>query len=200
MRPDRTLENDWHPGIVPVNVDLEAGAYLETTYSFHLCRSRAPVAVRILQGASVYLGTMFDLGPEATVHIGRFALVNGARISSEASVFIGDYCLISWNVTLMDSFRLPRLAADRRRELEQIPSRQPRLAAAGEPGRPIRLERNVWVGFDACILPGVTVGEGSVVGARSVVVEDVPAFSVAVGNPARIIRRLDPAATHLNNR
>ncbi|HAJ60189.1 MAG TPA: hypothetical protein DCP31_13785, partial [Cyanobacteria bacterium UBA8543] len=57
--------------------------------------------------------------------------------------------------------------------------------------RPIRIERNVWIGFDACVLPGVTIGEGAIVGARSVVTQDVPPYSVVAGNPARLIKKLD---------
>jgi acetyltransferase-like isoleucine patch superfamily enzyme len=49
----------------------------------------------------------------------------------------------------------------------------------------------VWIGFDACVLPGVTIGEGSVVGAKSVVNENVPPYTVVAGNPARVIRQLD---------
>jgi acetyltransferase-like isoleucine patch superfamily enzyme len=58
--------------------------------------------------------------------------------------------------------------------------------------RPIVLRDNVWIGFDAIILPGVTIGEGSIVGARSVVTEDVPPYTIAAGNPARIIRAISP--------
>jgi maltose O-acetyltransferase len=61
-----------------------------------------------------------------------------------------------------------------------------------ESARPIRLGRDVWIGGGAIILPGVTIGDGSVVGAGSVVVRDVPPDSVVVGNPARIVRALDP--------
>ena len=192
MTPERTLEWDWYPGTVPANVELEEGAYLESTYSFQLFQSKEPAAVKIGRGASVYLGVMFDLGPRATVRIGRYSLLNGARIICDSSVTIGDYCLISWNVVLMDTVRWPRGVVPRRAELEQVATRQPRRAEFREPGRPIRIERNVWVGFDVCILPGVTIGEGSVVGARSVVVEDIPPYRVAVGNPARVIRDLDP--------
>lgn len=56
---------------------------------------------------------------------------------------------------------------------------------------PIRIGRGAWIGAGAIILPGVTVGERSVIGAGSVVTRDVPPLSVAVGNPARIIRQID---------
>jgi acetyltransferase-like isoleucine patch superfamily enzyme len=135
---------------------------------------------------------MFDVGPGGRVTLGEYALVHGARIVCDASVEIGDYALISWNVVLMDSYRLPFDPELRRRELERAALDRTRsLGGAVEP-RPVTLGRSVWVGFDACVLPGVTVGEGAIVGARSVVVEDVPPFTVVAGNPARVIRRLDP--------
>ena len=57
--------------------------------------------------------------------------------------------------------------------------------------RPIRIGHDVWIGGGAIILPGVTIGDRSVIGAGSVVVRDVPAATVVVGNPARILRALD---------
>jgi acetyltransferase-like isoleucine patch superfamily enzyme len=52
----------------------------------------------------------------------------------------------------------------------------------------VKVEDNAWVGGGSIILPGVTIGRGAVIGAGSVVTKDVPAFSVAVGNPARVVR------------
>lgn len=60
-----------------------------------------------------------------------------------------------------------------------------------EYARPIRIGHDVWIGGGAIILPGVTIGDRSVIGAGSVVVRDVPADTVVVGNPARILRTLD---------
>ena len=60
-----------------------------------------------------------------------------------------------------------------------------------EYARPIRIGHDVWIGGGAIILPGVTIGDHSVIGAGSVVVRDVPAATVVVGNPARILRALD---------
>lgn len=55
---------------------------------------------------------------------------------------------------------------------------------------PITIGDNVWIGGNAIVLSGVCIGEGSVVGAGSVVTCDVPAFTLVVGNPARVMRRL----------
>ncbi len=192
MNADRTLSWDWYPGRVPENVELHPDAYLETTYSFQLFRSQRPDAVRIGRGASVYLGVMFDVGSGARVTIGDFSLLNGSRIISNASVTIGDYCLISWNTVLMDTRRVSRNPAERRKALESAPRMAERRVEGDAAGEPIRIGNGVWIGFDSCVLPGVSIGDGSIVGARSVVVDNVPAYSIVVGNPARVIRQLDP--------
>lgn len=57
--------------------------------------------------------------------------------------------------------------------------------------KPVHICRRAWIGAGASILPGVTIGENSVVGAGSVVTKDVPADTIVAGNPARIIRKID---------
>jgi len=56
---------------------------------------------------------------------------------------------------------------------------------------PIRVGNNVWIGGNVCVMPGVTIGDNTVIGAGSVVVHDIPAGVLAAGNPCRPIRRLD---------
>ena len=191
MKPDRSLPWDWYPGTIPDNVLIDETAYVETSYSFSLYRSERPVGVRIGPGASAYLGTMFDVGRQGEVSLGEYALVNGARIICDARVEIGAYALVSWNVVFMDSYRLPLDSRERRCALERAALRRPRRLEAEVPARPITVERNVWLGFDVCVLPGVTIGEGSIVGCRSVVHDDVPPYTIVAGNPARVIRRIE---------
>jgi maltose O-acetyltransferase len=57
-----------------------------------------------------------------------------------------------------------------------------------EVDRPVEIGANCWIGMGVCILPSVRVGDGCVVGAGSVVVKDLEPYSIAVGNPARVIR------------
>ena len=195
MSTSKTLPWDWYPGTIPENVAIDDTAYVETTFSFYFYRSKQAPGVKIGRGASTYLGTMFDVGPKGRVTLGEYALVHGARIVCDSEITIGDYALISWNVVLMDSYRLPFNLEERRKELELLSLRQIRIAAADTPASPIHIERNVWIGFDSCVLPGVSIGEGSIVGARSVVTESVDPYTIVAGNPARMIRRLDQKET-----
>lgn len=55
--------------------------------------------------------------------------------------------------------------------------------------KPVIIGDNVWIGESACIMPGVKIGQGSIIGALSIVTKDIPPFSIAVGNPARVIKK-----------
>jgi acetyltransferase-like isoleucine patch superfamily enzyme len=183
------IAGDWYDGEVPDNVALDPQCLLETAHSLSLFRSRLPCGLRLHAGASAYTGTMFDVGPEGSVEVGRCALLNSVRFICEDRIEIGDHALLSWNVVLMDSYREPLALEDRRRYREEVAAgRRPSVRA---PARPVRIGANVWIGFGACVLPGVSIGEGSIVGARSVVTESVPPYTMVAGNPARVVRTLD---------
>ena len=67
----------------------------------------------------------------------------------------------------------------------------PEIRATGiESSKPIIIEDKVWIGGNVTILPGVTIGKGSIIGAGSVVTKDIPKMTIAVGNPAKVIREI----------
>lgn len=186
----RTVPYDYYPGFLPENIRLSDEHYIETSYSFLHYRSELEDGLTLGQASSMYRGTMLDVGPKGRVRIGDFTLVHGARIISDAEVTIGDYTLISWNVVIMDCYRLPWDIAARRVELTEVVERPGRVLHSYQKARPVSIGRNVWLGFDVCVLPGVSIGEGAIVGAKSVVADDVPDYAIVAGNPARVIRSI----------
>jgi acetyltransferase-like isoleucine patch superfamily enzyme len=186
----RILATDWYPGTIPANVTWDPTAYVGSSYSFGRFRSEEWVAVRVGRAASLCDGAVLDVGPHGRVTIEDHAIVTEtARIVCDGEITVGEYALIAWNALVMDTYRWPFDASARAQALTSLPREMPRLAPGGDV-RPVRIGRNAWIGFEACVLPGVDVGEGAVVAARSVVVENVPAYAVVAGNPARVVRHL----------
>jgi acetyltransferase-like isoleucine patch superfamily enzyme len=195
MSSPRTLPWDWYHGTIPDSVELHESSYLETSYSFMLYRHQGTLGLQVGAGASVYNGAMFDVGPGGRIRIGDFSLINPAWFICDSEIDIGAYALIAWNVVLMDSYRLPVHPGQRRIELRKVAFSKPRRIDRIGEARPIRIGQNVWIGFDSCVLPGVTIGEGSVIGARSVVTSDIPPYTIAAGNPARVVRHFSKEET-----
>lgn len=137
-----------------------------------------PARVAVGDRTFVLAGATLMLGARGRVRIGSGTyLGRDLTVISDAEVVIGD--------DVMGSDRL--LIAD----VEYGPAPGGRVLL---PPRPVRIEDGVFLGTGAMILPGVTVGARSLVAAGAVVTEDVPAGAVAAGNPARIVRRYDPAS------
>jgi acetyltransferase-like isoleucine patch superfamily enzyme len=118
-------------------------------------------------------------------------LLNGALIMAEERIEIGSHCLISWNVGIADSDFHPIDPALRLVDahalapfLEGRPER-PKIGT-----QPVVISDDVWIGMNAVILKGVTIGENSIVAAGSVVTKSVPPNVIVGGNPAMIVREL----------
>jgi acetyltransferase-like isoleucine patch superfamily enzyme len=185
----RQLPGDWCEVGIPDNARLHETVYVETSLSFEPYRSRRDVGLIAAEGAGIYYGCTFDVGPAGRVSLGRCCLMTSAMIYCDDRVDIGDHCLVSWSVVIMDSYRVPIDPRHRRAVLEgAVGQRLPDDAAIA---RPVRIGNAVWIGFDSVVLPGVTIGDGSIVGCRSVVAADVPPYTLVAGNPARVVRQLE---------
>ena len=111
-----------------------------------------------------------------SIQIGNYGLIcPGVRIGSAAEIIVGDSCMLASNAYLTDS------------DWHDIYDRN----AIGK-SAPVVLEKNVWIGDSAIVCKGVTIGENSIVGAGAVVVRSVPANTIVAGNPARVVKSLDP--------
>jgi acetyltransferase-like isoleucine patch superfamily enzyme len=190
MISGRRLPHDWHDGVIPHNVVFDDTNVIDSSHSFLRFRSRRDNALTLGRRTAIYSGSMFDLGPDARVQIGAFTMINNVQIICDEEIRIGDYGFISWNVVLMDNYRVPSLIERRRAYIRAILQNSVRAMDLQTRAKPIVIGDNVWIGHDSVVLPGVEIGNGSIVGARSIVTESIPDLAVAAGNPARVIRRL----------
>jgi acetyltransferase-like isoleucine patch superfamily enzyme len=189
VRQDRHVESDWWPHPIPSNVEFGEGFYCETAQIFRHLRSRKRKAVVIGKHVSCYAGCSFAIAENGTCTIGDFTLLNGALVMAEDKIDIGSHCLISWNVGIADSDFHPLEPAQRLIDTQALaPFFKDRPARPKLKTAPVRIADNVWIGMNAVILKGVTIGENSIVAAGSVVTKSIPPNTVVAGNPAVIVK------------
>lgn len=157
-----------------------------------------------------FRGRLEMRSPKSLVNVGADCLIHGnlvtetdtSRISIGNNVFIGgetlldcvssivieDDVLISYQCVLADSDNHSIRYSTRKNDLNDWKMGKHDWSTTRS--EPIKISRGSWIGARSIILKGVTLGEGVIVGAGSVVTKDVPAWTIVAGNPARIIREI----------
>ena len=157
--------------------------------------------IRNIRGSSdgITIGAHSVIGGDLTIY-GRLGEINigewcyigeRTRIWSSQSINIGNRVLISHHVNIFDSLTHPIHRKLRHEHFKTIiQSGHPEEINLDE--KPVVIEDDVWIGANACLLKGIHIGEGAIIGAGAVVTRNVPKFTIVGGNPARIIRELKP--------
>lgn len=125
-----------------------------------------------------FLGDEFN--PEIIIG-DNVSIQKDCHIGAINKIIIGNNVLLASKVYISDHFH-----GEITKEALRLPPSQRKLYSKG----PIVIENNVWLGEGVVVLPNVTIGENSIVGANSVVTKSIPKNSIAGGNPARIIREI----------
>lgn len=118
--------------------------------------------------------------PGAFIQIGDESRIHGSCLHARKSIVLGKRCLVAANSQILDSNGHDTC----------IPDVENRIRTTDEP-RGIVLEDDVWLGLGCIVLPGVTIGRGTIVAAGSVVSRDLPSFAICGGVPAKVIKRFD---------
>jgi acetyltransferase-like isoleucine patch superfamily enzyme len=159
----------------------------------------------LVSDMNVYYGdseSELEVGPSSVmlcnVHFYRKGLLSVGKMSYigpgtdlfiTSSISIGDNVMISSRCTIIDS-DLHSLAFDERKDDILVVFNRKQKNWDGVEQAPIRIEDKVWIGLRSIVLKGVTIGEGAIIGAGSVVTKDVPPWVIVAGNPARVVREL----------
>lgn len=156
--------------------------------AFRKIRLAEGCALTIGAGSIVEAAIAFDR-PGAVITIGTRTFVGASTLVSAESLEIGDDVLISWGCTIVDHDS--HALAWKARSGDVANWYVGRKDWTAVPRGRVRIGNKAWLGFNVIVLKGVSIGEGAVVGAGSVVTRDIPAHTVAAGNPARVIRELN---------
>ncbi len=114
---------------------------------------------------------------QGVIEIGDDSQINGTAIFASSKITIGKRVMIGAGTRIMDTH-------------QHAVDRVPHLHVPDDKPKPITIEDDVWIGVDVIIMPGVLIGKGSVIGAKSVVTNSIPPMVVAAGIPAKVIREL----------
>lgn len=156
-------------------------ACLEVLYDYNATRpsdaeARAALLKRLLGscGEDCYVEPPLHANWGCHTHFGRGVYANfNLTLVDDADIFVGDFVMFAPNVTLSTAGH---------------PIDPALRLQSGQFNLPVHIGNNVWIGANAVVMPGVTIGENSVIGAGSVVTKDIPANVVAYGVPCRVIR------------
>lgn len=162
-------------------IDVKSGRLLVGETDF-LSNQRSRFTVIILEAGAnmrcvgdllLYEGVNIRVFKNAICSFGHHTYLNrSVSIDCTQEITIGDYCAISDNVQILDS------------DFHTITHDEKTSTMS----KPVHIGNHVWIGRSAIILKGVTIGDGAIVGAGSVVTRDVPAKCLVAGNPARVIK------------
>jgi acetyltransferase-like isoleucine patch superfamily enzyme len=190
-RMERLAEEERQRGMrLAAQIDDSAVLHPEAALDNH---RRLREAIRV--GAHTHLrGQLLTFWNAGRIEIGEWTYIgHQTRIWSQESVRIGDHVLISHLVDIHDTDSHPGDWEARRKEGEAVLSGVGYQTTTTE-SAPVVIEDDVWIGFKATILKGVRLGRGSIIAAGSVVTRDVAPWSVAAGNPAKVIREIARAS------
>ena len=157
---------------------------LEKLYDFNATRpSELPYRTALLQDMFAEIGEGCYIEPPFHAnwggrhcHFGKFVYANfNLTCVDDTHIYVGDYTLIGPNVTIATAGH---------------PIEPGLRQQAYQYNMPVRIGKNCWIGAGAILLPGVTVGDNTVIGAGSVVTKDVEPMTVSAGVPARILKRI----------
>ena len=142
----------------------------------------------------VILGELAIFAYGGKIEIGKDCYMGeGTRIRSANSIKIGNEVIIADDVNIYDTDAHSLNYVLRQKEFMEVLILNNLIKDAKDvdiQSAPVVIEDHVWIGFNVAILKGVTIEKGAIIGAGSVVTQDVEPFTVVAGNPAKIIKRL----------
>lgn len=182
--PGVPLPGDWYHGAVPTNIEVGEGTVIDSSFCFKHFFATGHVGLRVGRGVTLWR-TSLAAEENGVIEIGDYCYIANASLACTERITIGSHVVVAGGVTIVDSDFHPLSPAGRLADTVALSTRGDRARRPAVHVRPVVVEDDVWIGYNATILKGVTIGAGAVVAPGAVVVRDVAPGAHVAGNPAR---------------
>lgn len=186
IRPGEAIPGDWFKGIVPSNIVVGAETVVDSSFCFKHFFSTLNVGLKAGHHVTFWR-TGISTEENGFIEIGDYCYIANASLVCCEKISIGNRVFIAGGVTIADSDFHPMDPALR---LADTIALSPAGDSSNRPpinSKPVFIDDDVWIGFNATILKGVSIGKGAIISPGSLVISDVPSNTTVAGNPAKPI-------------
>lgn len=184
--PGAQLPGDWFPGHIPFNISVGENSVIDSSFCFKHYYAAASIGLRVGQNVTIWRASL-AADENAVIEIGDDCYLANASLVCSERITIGSRVLIAGGVTIADSDFHPLTPAARVADTIALSPVGDRKRRPLVESRPVVIEDDVWIGYNATILKGVRIGAGAIVAPGAMVLRDVPPGAEVSGNPARIV-------------
>ncbi len=184
--PGAEFPGDWFKGRIPRNIVVGENTVIDSSFSFQHFYSKRDAGLRVGRDVTFWR-TQLAVEERGEMRVGDHCYLANALLICAERLSVGARVMIAGGVTVADTDFHPLPPAERLADAVAV-------STAGKPGHrppietaPVSIGDDVWIGFNATILKGVTIGAGAVVEPGSLVLADVEAGARVGGNPARVL-------------
>ncbi len=184
LLPGAKIPGDWFNALIPPNIKAGTNTVVESSFSFKHFFSSLPIALVVGNNVTLWR-TALSTEENGKIEIGDDCYITNASLVCSEKITIGDRVFIAGGVTITDSDFHPLDPALR---LADTIALSPIGDSKNRPlmkSKPVIIEDDVWIGFNATVLKGVRIGAGAVIQPGALVIENVPAGATVCGNPAK---------------
>ena len=178
-------------------VSIKQNTIITNSYNIRLDNPIRENKYLIIDNDCIFGGKFIFESTKGLIKIGSHTYIGNSTFISRSSIEIGNNVTIAWGCTFYDHDSHSKDYLERRKDIsDELNDIRKGVSFIKNKNwdvvntKPIKICDDAWIGMNCIILKGVTIGEGAIVGAGSVVTKDVPAWTVVAGNPSKIVKKL----------
>jgi acetyltransferase-like isoleucine patch superfamily enzyme len=189
--PGQIIPGDWYAGRIPSNIVVGQNCVIDSSFCFKRYFASGSVGLRLGDNVTLWRASL-SVEEDGLIEFGDDCYIANASLVCCTRITVGNRVLIAGGATVADSDFHPLAPAARVADTIALSLRGDRKHRPAVESRPVVIEDDVWIGYNAAVLKGVRVGAGAIVAPGAVVNRDVPPGAHVAGNPARPVAESEP--------